>query len=137
AALGLWAPMVRHVALAQSPPEYRALVCIFLQGGNDGENTLIRFDTAGYQTYASLRPPSSGLNIPQSLLLPIQPARGGPPFGFHPACTGLTSLFNQKQFAVVANMGALARPSTKAGLEKQGVPRPANLFSHPDQQPNI
>jgi uncharacterized protein (DUF1501 family) len=133
-ALGLWAPIVRHAALAQSPSDYRALVCIFLAGGNDGENTVIRFDTAGYQTYASIRPPASGLNIQQSQLLPIQPARGGPPFGFHPGCIGLRDLFEKKQLAVVANMGALAAPSTKPGLETQGAPRPANLFSHADQQ---
>jgi uncharacterized protein (DUF1501 family) len=134
ALLGLLAPMARQVALAQSPLDYRALVCIFLEGGNDGENTVIRYDTAGYQTYASIRPPASSLNIPQSRLLPIQPARGGPPFGFNPACAALRDLFVQKQLAVVANMGVLAAPSTKSGLETQGAPRPVNLFSHADQQ---
>ena len=120
-------------ALAQSA-DYKALVCIFLDGGNDGENTLIRYDTPGYQTYAAVRPPASGLNIAQSQLLPIQPARGGPPFGFHPACAGMKSLFEQRQLAVVANVGVLVRPSTKPGLETQGAARPANLFSHTDQQ---
>lgn len=119
---------------AQGAPDYKALVCIFLDGGNDGENTLIRYDAPGYQTYAAIRTPASGLNIPQGQLLPVQPARGGPPYGFHPACAPLKALFDQKQLAVVANMGQLVRPSNKPGLESQGAPRPANLFSHNDQQ---
>ena len=86
---------------------------MFLQGGNDGENTLVRYDTAGYQNYASIRTPASGINIPQAQLLPIQPARGGPPFGFHPACAPLQTLFDQRKLAVVANVGMLAQPSTQ------------------------
>lgn len=119
--------------LAQAQ-DYKALVSIFLDGGNDGENTLIRFDAQGYQTYAAIRTPASGLNIAQSQLLPVQPARGGPPFGFHSACAGMKALFEQRQLAVIANVGVLSRPSTKPGLETQGSPRPANLFSHTDQQ---
>ena len=70
----------------------------------------------------------------QAQLQPIQPARGGPPFGFHPACAPLKSLFDQKRLAVVANMGMLALPSTRTGLETGGAPRPANLFSHAEQE---
>ena len=79
-------------------------------------------------------PPASGLNIPQAQLLPIQPARGGTPYGFHPSCLPLQALFTQKKLAVVANVGMLVRPSTRVGLETQGAPRPANLFSHSDQE---
>ncbi|MFO1311598.1 MAG: DUF1501 domain-containing protein [Burkholderiales bacterium] len=134
AAAGLLAAFDSSRALAQLASDYRALVCIFLAGGNDGENTLVRFDTAGYQNYAGIRTPASGINIPQGQLLPIQPASTGVPFGFHPACGPLKQLFEQKQLAVVANMGPLVAPSTKAGLEQQQAPRPANLFSHSDQQ---
>ena len=133
AASGLVGFVERNGALAQGAPDYKALVCVFQLGGNDGENTLIRYDTAGYQNYAAIRPPASSINIPQSQLLPVQPARGGPPFGFHPACASFQALFNQKQLAVVANVGILAQPSAKAGLEAQTTPRPANLFSHNDQ----
>ena len=77
------------MALAQSSPDYKALVCVFQQGGNDGENTLVRSDTRGYQAYAAVRTNASGLNIPQAQLLPIQPLRGGPPYGFHPSCQPL------------------------------------------------
>ncbi len=134
AGTGLLAALDRQHALAQQASDYRALVCIFLIGGNDGENTLVRLDTAGYQAYAAIRTPDSGINIPQAQLLPVQPARSSPPFGFHPSCRAFKSLFDQKRLAVVANMGMLSQPSTKAALETQGAARPANLFSHPDQQ---
>ena len=134
AASGLLAAVERNVALAQSASDYKALVCVFMQGGNDGENTLIRHDAAGYQTYAATRTVASGINIAQGQLLPIQPARGGPPYGFHPSCAPLQALFAQRKLAVVANVGMLAAPSTKPGLETQGAARPANLFSHSDQE---
>ncbi|MFO1311592.1 MAG: DUF1501 domain-containing protein [Burkholderiales bacterium] len=134
AASGLIAAIDRNLALAQTASDYRALVCVNLQGGNDGENTLIRNDAAGYQNYASIRPAASGINIPQAQLLPIQPARGGPAYGFNPVCASMQGLFNQKKLAVVANVGMLATPVTKPGLETGGAARPANLFSHSDQE---
>lgn len=134
AASGLLAAVERNVALAQGAPDYKALVCIYQQGGNDGENTLIRHDAAGYASYAGARPASSGINILQAQLLPVQPARSAVPYGFHPACAPLQTLFNQKKLAVLANVGMLVQPSTKPGLETGGAPRPANLFSHSDQE---
>ncbi|MEP7181939.1 MAG: DUF1501 domain-containing protein [Betaproteobacteria bacterium] len=134
AASGLVSAFQHNLALAQGAPDYRALVCVYLQGGNDGENTLVRYDTAGYANYASIRTPASGLNIAQADLLPIRPTHQSMPFGFHPACVSMKTLFEQKKLAVVANVGMLVRPSTKAGLETAGAPRPANLFSHADQQ---
>ena len=134
AASGLLAAVERNVALAQQAPDYKALVCIYLQGGNDGENTLVPFDTAGYQNYAAIRTPASGINLPQAQLLPVQPARGGPPFGFHPSCAPLRDLFNQKKLAVIANVGILAQPSTRPALLAGSARRPANLFSHSDQE---
>jgi uncharacterized protein (DUF1501 family) len=133
AASGLLAAVERNLALAQSAPDYKALVCISLAGGNDGENMLIRYDNAGYQAYAAVRTPESGINIPQGQLQPIQPASLATPFGFHPACAPLKTLFDQKRLAVIANAGTLVQASTKPGLEMQGAPRPANLFSHNDQ----
>ena len=133
-ASGLIAAVERNLALAQSAADYKALVCVYLQGGNDGENTLIRNDAVGYQNYAGIRTVASGINIAQAQLLPVQPARGGPPYGFHPACAPMQALFDQKKLAVVANVGMLVKPSTKQGLETGGAPRPANLFSHSDQE---
>ena len=134
AGTGLLAAVERNLAIAQTAPDYKALVCINMAGGNDGDNTLIRYDAAGYQNYAAIRTPASLLNIPRDQLQPIQPASVPTPFGFHPACAPLKTLFDQKKLAVVANVGMLVRPSTKAGLETQGSPRPANLFSHSDQE---
>ncbi len=133
-ASGLLGALERNAALAQTAPDYKALVCVYQQGGNDGENTLIPYDDAGYANYASIRTPASGINIALAELQPIQPARLSTAFGFHPACAPLKTLFERKNLAVVANLGMLVRPSTKAGLETQGAPRPANLFSHADQQ---
>ena len=133
AASGLLAAVERNFALAQTAPDYRALVCINLQGGNDGENMLIPYDSAGYQAYAAVRTPESGINIPQAQLHPIQPASLPTPFGFNPACGPLKALFDEKRLAVVANVGPLVQPSTKVGLGSQSTPLPANLFSHTDQ----
>ncbi len=134
AGTGMLAAIERNSALAQGAPDYKAMVCIFLEGGNDGENTLVRFDNAGYQNYAGIRTPASFLNLPQGQLLPIQPTSTGTPFGLHPACAALQTLFVQKKLAVIANVGPLVQPVTKFALEQQGAARPANLFSHSDQQ---
>ena len=133
AASGLLAALDRRIAHAQSAPDYKALVCVYLQGGNDGDNTLIRYDTAGYQNYASIRTVASGVNIPRASLLPIQPANVGFPYGFHPACRALKTLFDGGKLAVVANMGALVAPVTRSALSSGAARLPANLFSHSDQ----
>ena len=134
AATGLLAAVARNNALAQAAPDYKALVCIYLQGGNDGENTIIRNDTSGYASYAAVRSPASGINIEQRLLLPIQPTNFAAPYGLHPSCAAWKTLFDQKKLAVVANMGNLAQPSTRVALQTQGQKRPASLFSHTDQE---
>lgn len=117
-------------ALAQQAPgDYKALVCVFLFGGVDGNNLVVPLDAAGYARYAAARPASSGIQLAQGALLPIQPAGTGP-YGLHPALTHLQSLFTQGKLAVLANVGPLNAPTTRASyLEK----RPDNLFSHADQ----
>ena len=134
AASGLLAAIERNNVLAQTAPNYKALVCIYLGGGNDGENTVLRNDSSGYAAYAAVRNTSSGLNIEQRQLLPIQPASLATPLGLHPSCTGLKNFFDAKKLAIVANMGMLVQPSTRAALQTQGQRRPANLFSHSDQE---
>ena len=91
-------------AQAQSAPDYKALVCVFMFGGNDGNNTLIPIDTAGYGQYAAARPPSSAINLTQASLLPIQPVNLGMPFGLHPALPELQTLFAQRKMAILANV---------------------------------
>jgi uncharacterized protein (DUF1501 family) len=117
---------------AQSAPDYKALVCVFMFGGNDGNNTLIPIDTAGYGQYATARPPSSAINLAQASLLPIQPVNLGMPFGLHPALPELQTLFAQRKMAILANVGTLLQPTTKA--EYNAGVRPLSLYSHADQQ---
>jgi len=117
---------------AQSAPDYKALVCVFMFGGNDGNNTLIPIDSAGYGQYAAVRPASSGINLAQASLLPIQPVNLGMPFGLHPALPELQALFAQRKMAILANVGTLLQPTSK-GQYNAGV-RPLSLYSHADQQ---
>ncbi len=119
-------------AEAQSLSDYKALVCVFMFGGNDGNNTLIPIDTSGYGQYAAVRTTASGINLPQASLLPIQPLNVGTPFGLHPALDELQTLFNQNRMAILANVGTLTQPITKAQYAA-GV-RPESLYSHSDQQ---
>ncbi|MFZ3321485.1 MAG: DUF1501 domain-containing protein [Usitatibacter sp.] len=94
-------------------------------------NTIIPIDTAGYASYSRVRTASSGIQLAQSDLLPIQPLNGGF-YGLHPSLKELQSLFGQKKVAILANVGTLTQPTTKAQYAT-GV-RPQSLYSHADQQ---
>lgn len=109
---------------------YRALVCIFLYGGNDSNNAVIPFDD--YQLYANVRG-GSGIAIPQTNLLPISPPSAGRQFGLHPSLAELHTLWNNKNLAVLCNFGTLTNPLTQSQY-LSGVARPYQLFSHSDQQ---
>ncbi len=114
-------------ALAETTTDYKALVCIFLYGGNDANNMLIQFDTAGYANYAKVRGP---LAIAQNQLLPLHAA---PDFALNPNLPDIQSLFDSDAAALVTNVGTLVEPTNrKQYLAGQIVP--TNLFSHPDQQ---
>lgn len=127
-------------ALAQSAPApYQALVCIFLFGGNDGNNLLVPNDSAGYSNYLSIRgsQASGGLALDQTTLLPIiskTTQNGSTSFGLHPSMTKLQPLYNSGQLALLANVGTLSRPLTRMQYQTQASLAPANLFSHSDQQ---
>jgi uncharacterized protein (DUF1501 family) len=114
-------------ALAQSATDYKALVCVFLFGGNDANNTLIPFDTTGYGNYASIR---GDLALAQNTLLPLTPA---PNFALNPNLPDIQALFNSNNAAFVANVGTLIQPLTRTQY-LAGQTAPTNLFSHPDQQ---
>jgi len=115
-------------AFAQSSSStYKALVCVFLFGGNDANNTLIPFDTTGYGEYSSIR---GDLVLAQNTLLPLTPA---PNFALHPNLPDIQTLFNNKNAAFVANVGTLVQPLTRTEY-LAGQSAPVNLFSHPDQQ---
>jgi uncharacterized protein (DUF1501 family) len=126
-------------ALAQSATDYRALVCIFLFGGNDANNLLIPMDTAGYANYLKFRVAiaNGGLALDQTTLLPIAsktPQNGQTSFGLHPNLTDVQSLFTSGKLALLANIGPLSQPMTRAQYQQKSLPIPANLFSHADQQ---
>jgi len=114
-------------ALAQSAtPGYKALVCIFLSGGNDSNNMIVPFDTAGYGSYACSRGP---LAISQKSLLQ---SASMPDFALHPSLAGVRSLIDAGQGAAVANVGTLVQPLTRAQF-LSGAATPSALFSHLDQ----
>ncbi|HEX6737419.1 MAG TPA: DUF1501 domain-containing protein [Vicinamibacteria bacterium] len=120
-----------EVAHAQAPGDYKALVAIFMDGGNDGNNTVVPLDAAGYAAYSAVRAPA-GLALAQGTLLPVTPPSIGQPFGLHPSLAGLHALWGQQKVAVVANVGPLVQPLTRAQY-RSGVGRPQLLFSHSDQ----
>jgi uncharacterized protein (DUF1501 family) len=115
-------------ALAQTTSDYKALVCVFMFGGNDANNMLIPFDAAGYGNYSSIRGP---LALPQSTLLQLAPQ---PNFALHPSMPEVQSLFNSGNAAFLANVGTLLSPTTGAQYAANQVAQASNLFSHPDQQ---
>ena len=117
-------------AAAQAADDYKALVCVFLFGGMDGNSVVIPNDTAGYAQYSAVRTAGSGLNIPQAQLLPVQ-TPGGALYGLHPDLTEIHPLFAQKKLAILANVGPLNAPTSKANYASL---KPSNLFSHSDQQ---
>ena len=124
-------PQLPSVAGAPIGSDYKALVCLFLNGGNDANNLIVPMGS-GYAAYASAR---SNLAIPQSSLLSINPKTSdGRSWGLHPSMAELHSLFNSGKMALLANTGTLVYPTTKDQYLKSTVPLPPQLFSHSDQQ---
>ncbi len=117
--------------------EYRALVCVFMFGGNDSWNMLVPRTTAEYNAYNASRSGDqpTGLAVPLASLLPIDPINStGAPFGFHPSMPGVRDLFQTGKAAVVTNLGPLLAPTTKAQYAAGSANLPPQLFSHNDQQ---
>jgi len=121
--------------MAESATDYKALVCVFMYGGNDSNNTLVPYNTSnngsnGYNAYANIR---SNLAIPEGDLLPLGSSVDGN-YGLHPSLSKIQTLFNENRLAMVANVGTLVNPLTRAEYEANNIALPTNLFSHPDQQ---
>ncbi|MBM3761445.1 MAG: DUF1501 domain-containing protein [Acidobacteria bacterium] len=114
-------------ALAQTG-DYKALVCVFLFGGNDSNNTIVPMG-AKYNDYSKVRGPATGLA--QNVLLPIMDRGEG--YGLHPQLTRIQALYNQGKASAVLNVGPLIRPITKTQYN-QRTAVPVNLYSHSDQQ---
>lgn len=140
-------------ASAQSAEDYRAIVCVFLHGGNDHFNMVLPTDSASWASYQSVRhqapdpvslraagtAPNAGAaaGTPDRLggVLPISPIRPqGRSYALHPLMGGLRDLFADGRLAILPNIGPLKRPTTKADYRNPSFPKPASLFSHNDQQ---
>ncbi len=121
-------------AVAAETGGYKALVCVFLFGGNDSHNTIVPISTAEYNAYSTARggpAEQNGLALPKSALLPLT----GNNFGLHPALTNMAALYNTSgRLAVVANTGVLLAPTTLTQYINRSVPLPPQLFSHSDMQ---
>jgi uncharacterized protein (DUF1501 family) len=123
------------------PSDFKALVCLFLAGGNDSNNVIIPYDSAGYAAYAKNR---DILALPQSSLLGITPkTTDGRAWALHPGFAaevssdtagGLKALFDAGHLALLANAGTLCYPTTLSQYTAQSVPLPRQLYSHSDQQ---
>ena len=134
----VWNLRAINAATAQalsSGSEFRALVCLFLYGGNDANNMVVPTDNATYAAYSNARGP---IALAQSSLLPLNLVTADPQgrtFGLHPNMPELQSLFNNdRKLAVMANVGTLVEPTTAATYLNGTAKLPPQLFSHADQQ---
>jgi uncharacterized protein (DUF1501 family) len=133
ATLGFTATMNRFgmmSALAGSPSDYRALICVFLFGGNDSNNVIVPTDVPRLTQYSAAR---ADLALAANTLLPIGDSHGNP-FGLHPGLPEIKKLYTQKAAAFVINVGSLVGPLTKDQYQNSSAAVPSNLFSHSDQQ---
>jgi uncharacterized protein (DUF1501 family) len=125
-------------AAAQSATDYKALVCVFLYGGNDHGNTLVPYDQSTYDSYATLRStlatarsaldatvliPAAGFELPNSRQ-----------YALAPQLSALKPVFDAGRLGVLLNIGPLSQITSKAEYSARSVPLPPRLFSHNDQQ---
>lgn len=134
---GLAAPWALDLAgvagAANDADDYRAIVCLFMFGGNDAYDTFIPNDAVGHGAYRAARP---AIARDAATILPLDPIggfSGASTFGFAPELPGLKRLFDSGDLAVMTNLGTLVRPLDKAEWAT-GRGRPPQLFSHNDQQ---
>jgi uncharacterized protein (DUF1501 family) len=125
--------MIGALAADAAPTDYKALVCLFLYGGNDSNNLLVPVDNTNYNIYAADR---TVLALAQNTLLPITPKTysDGRSWGLHPSMPEVQSLFGQGKLALLANTGTLVQPVTLAQYNAGTVALPPQLFSHANQQ---
>ena len=127
-------------ASAATATDYKALVCVFLYGGNDYANTLVPYDSSNYALYQGFRP--SFAYTRDSLLgtvltpasAPIDSAGFTHQYALAPELAPLLPLFNSGKLGVMLNLGTLVQPTTKLQYTNKTVALPPKLFSHNDQQ---
>ena len=133
ATLGITAAMNRFgmmSALAASAPDYLALVCVFLFGGNDSNNLIVPTDIPRLTQYQQLR---GNLALAANTLLPIGDSHSNT-YGLNAALSEIQTLYTQKAAAIVLNVGSLIGPLTRTTYQNNTAPAPSSLFSHEDQQ---
>lgn len=123
-------------AAAATASDYKALVCVFLYGGNDYANTLTPYDAGSFNAYAALRPNIAYArgDLASTVLNPVTPLAGGLQYALAPALSPLLPVFDAGKLAVILNVGTLIQPTSKAQYNARNVPLPPKLFSHNDQQ---
>ena len=130
--------LINSAMAANDTSGYKALVCVFMAGGNDANNWIVPTDATTFDAYTTIR---GNLALPSASLKPLYSSGTTPysdgdghTYGFHPSGTNLQTLFNEDKLGVVFNVGTLVRPTTRAqynsGLTAY---RPPQLFSHSDQ----
>ena len=126
ATLPLWLRLNRMQALAQSTSSYKAIVCIGLQGGNDGNNMLVPASGVQYTEYAQLR---SYLALPQPWIIPLA-SNYSYPLGVHPAMPNVAGLFNARLASFAVNVGPMKQPMTKDQIQADPTLLPESLLNH-------
>ncbi len=122
--------LANSLAAQTAPTDYKALVCLFLSGGNDSFNMLVPTTSAEYTAYSTVR---GNLALAKDTLLEITPSNlGGRTLGVHPSMTEVRDLFTQGKLSFVSNVGSLVRPTTLADYQA-GRYRPVSPYSHADQ----
>ena len=126
-------------AAAATATDYKALVCVFLYGGNDYGNTLIPYDSARYALYQGMRPTLAYANsaLTPTLLTPTTSAGAlpaGMQYAMAPELAALLPIWNAGRLGVMLNVGTLVQPTSKVQYTAKSVPLPPKLFSHNDQQ---
>ena len=138
---GAAAPFVLNLAAigeaaAATAADYKALVCIFLYGGNDYANTVTPYDQPSYDLYAGQRGPIAlaRSSLAATVLNPGTPLGGGLQFALASNLAPLIPLFDAGRLAVILNVGTLIQPTSKTNYLNRSVRLPPKLFSHNDQQ---
>ena len=123
-------------AAAATATDYKALVCVFLYGGNDYANTLIPYDNANYAAYQAMRPPLAYLqsDLAATALTPNVALPSGRQYALAPELSPLLPMFTANKLGVMLNVGTLVGPTNKTQYTNASVPLPPKLFSHNDQQ---
>ena len=140
-ATGIAGPLAMNLAAmgeaaAAGATDYKALVCVFLYGGNDYGNTVVPYDAASHALYLTQRAAiaTARADLAATVLAPTMPLAGGRQYALAPQLAPLVPIFNANQLAVMLNIGTLVQPTSKTQYVNKSVPLPPKLFSHNDQQ---